>query len=253
MGVSRTNNGDNTNWIEVYKGMFTGASTQCAWIMLNSLGTNQAICGNSYDSGYGMRISIGSRLEIFWSNGLVSDANTRSVPLLIADGAAEDYLEIGVPLFVAVVVNQSFVPIDFEFYAGRTPATIVLIGTASGGGPSIAPAGAVHVGLFCNNYGGLIQFPLDGALQRVGRWSGAMNLSQLRAVAVCDATPPDIPVILVLHWFIEMTGASPEPDSSPIPGDTVDDGIIHGILPIGPELCGPGVVEVSGAQLVTLM
>ena len=230
MGVSRTWNGSTSNYLETIHGTLNNASTQFAWIRPASLGGNFAIFGNSYDAGYGWRISSANKLELFWSNGIVSDANKLSVPLLIANAASEDWLQVGVPLFVAIsIVATAPTPIA-NFYAGFNPATVQLIGSNSGG-PPIAPNGVQHLILGGNMYGLTPEMAFAGELDRLGRYGGRnLSLAELQAVAVCEATPP----AFGLQFFYEITGASPELDD----GGNHFDAVIHGLLPLGPELCG---------------
>jgi len=243
MGVSRFWNGSTSNYLETVHGTVINASTQIAWISPSTLGGNHAISGNSYDAGYGWRISTNNRLELFWSNGPVPDFNKLSVPLLVADGATEDWLQVGVPLFVAISILVTAPTPSANFYAGFTPDTVQLIGSNSGG-PPIAPNGVQHL-MFGGNMNGLTpEMAFAGYLDRLGRWGRNLSLAELKAIAVCEAIPP----AFGLQFFYEITGASPELDD----GGNHFNAVIHGLLPLGPDLCGVAAA-ISGAQLVTLM
>jgi len=221
VGASRTWNGSAANYLQTpLHGTFAGPSCQFAWIRVASLGVNHTIFGNSYDAGYGWRISAANRLELFWSNGPVYDAATLSVPL--------PDLAVGVPLFVAINIVSSNSPPIMNFYAGLTPSTIAFLGTASGG-ISITNNGTQHVALGVNMFGLTPQFAFNGQLAKIGRYERNLTLDELKAIAACGATPP----VLALVFYYEMIGVDPEPDSGPLNYDAV----VVGTLPVAAGLC----------------
>ena len=237
-GASRVWTGSVANYLaSASRGLFPSALGTCvAWITPLSLGANHVIFGNSYDAGYGWRISAANRLEVFWSNGPISTDpyfNTLSKPLLVADGAALNYLAIGQPVFVAFVINQSSAPPELEFFAGLTPATVVSLGTSSGG-MAMVNNGVQRPNIGVNMNGLTPEQAFHGSIQRVGNWhasGGNLSLAELRELAVCGTTPPHHDQI---NFFYEITGANPEPDSSL----AADNAAVVGALAVGPPICG---------------
>lgn len=220
-GSSRIWDGQTANYLQTpLHGTFVGPSCQFAWIKVASLNSKHTIFGNSYDAGYGMRISASNRLEMFWSNGIISDFNTIS--------AALPDLAVGVPLFVAVNIISSITPVVAHFYAGLTPSTVALLATVAGG-PTIYPNGVVHVALGVNMYGLTPEYAFDGQMAKVGRYQINLTLEELQAIAVCGATPTP----LGLFFYYEMTGEDPEPDLGPFGYHAA----VIGTLPVTGGLC----------------
>ena len=135
MGQSRTWNGNVANYLNTVDQVTNqvGLISQAAWIRPAALGITNTIFGNSYDAGYGWRISSSNRLELFWSNGTTYDFHKLSVPLLVADGASQDFLQVDTPLFVAINITSYLSPTSADFYAGITPNGVTLLGSQGGG------------------------------------------------------------------------------------------------------------------------
>jgi len=244
MGVSRTFNGSVSNYLDtVDRFLFDGASAQCAWIRVASLTGEKVIFGNKHfqagtspPGGYRLVITGSSQLSIKWISG--GSAWELSKPLIILGGASQDWLQVGLSLFVAVNITSTSPPPSAEFFVGLIPSGVVSLGTSSGGGVILSnSADKVFVGAV-NNIG-TPEEAFNGKLQRVGRWGGLnLTLAELKAVAVCGATPP---FAASNTFFYEMTGASPEPNTGLGGGGAT----IVGSLPLGPDLCTGGSEAVA--------
>jgi hypothetical protein len=234
MGVSRTWNGSALNYLDTLHGTVGSLTTQCAWIKPAALGTTQTIFGNRYDAGYAFQINPSNELQIsFQSSGVIYYL---TAPLTIAGGASEDFLQVGLALFVACNVTSATSPATADFYAGLTANSVALIGSDSAPA-AIVNNGVQHVGIGINKWGLTPQDAFNGKLQRVGVWHGInLTITDLRDVAVCGATPPynNTEPIPNLDFFYEITGSDPEPDSSiTVPFDAV----VVGTLPVAEDLC----------------
>jgi len=237
VGLSRVWDGSVSNYIKLTgQGLFNNPSCQCAWIEPASIGVLGTILGNRYDSGYSMRITASNELELFWSTEPLVAGNwtdySLKVPLTTAGGAPSNFLVAGTPLFVCINITFSGAPVIADFYAGFTPGSVQLVGTRSGG-HAIAPNGSVACGIGINMYGLTPQHAFNGKIARVAVIARALTASEIRAFAACGALPPDTNVA-VTRFFLEITGASPEPNNygTSIPGTVV------GTLPTDDGLCG---------------
>ena len=268
MGVSRTWNGSEANYLDTQThGTFYGTSCQSAWIRPASLGLLGTIFGNRFDAGYAFQISAADELQISWQeSGVIYYSK---MPLTIAGGASQDFLQAGVPLFVAANISGAAPSAPtISFYAGQSPSTVQLLGTNSGSGSFIANNGTQQVLIGANNFGGIFD-AFDGRLQRIGLYAINLTLDELKSLAVCGSTPPHTSDPAELRFFYEITGASPEPNLVVLGSSA----LVVGSLPTAGDLCpaeafvktGTGILGFvgsgasaivpprSGSQLITCM
>ena len=240
MGASRQWNGAEANYILISgQGTSGNISCQCAWIQVDALGTLGTIFGNRYDAGYAMQINASDELQLsFQQAGVIYYLTS---PLTIAAGATENFLQAGVPLFVAINVTHSQAgspPVTADFYAGQTPSTVSLIGSDSAG-TFIASNGVQRVHVGGNNFGAAAPpaptfDAFSGYLSNIRCWNINLSLSELRAEAACDSIPShNVTGDMHLAFSLAITGADPEPNDV-VAGNS---GTIVGSLPAGPDLC----------------
>lgn len=234
-GESRVFSGSTSNYLIISgQGLSGSVSGQCAWISKDELGTLGTIFGNRFDAGYAFQINAADELQFsFQESGTIY---YMSAPLTIAGGASQDYLQVNVPLFVACNITHSLggsPPVTADFYAGRTPDLVSLIGSDSAG-TFVASNGVQSVHIGGNNFGaGAPPSPtfdsFKGKLDRVGSWTRTLTLAEYRAVAVCNAAPSQTS----LSFFLDMTGVSPEPNSKTAGTSAT----IVGTVPVSFGLC----------------
>lgn len=190
-----------------------GAVTCCAWVYAKGdLGNpNFTVFGALNGIGTaGFDFVISNPLgggQINLIRGAIGSLQASSLTITTAGNFADK------AWFVACTIETG---VGVHFYAGDSFSTVAEVGNNLTGDEYFpvtdAPDADYTVTLGKNHNGGIGTEPMGGILDQVGLWYGSiLTLAQLQLVAAGNDAAP----YSSAKFFYKITGASPEPDSSP--------------------------------------
>lgn len=123
-----------------------------------------------------------------------------------------------------------------KFYAGKSVSGALALISQHSGGAAFTSNTSNDALIGVENANGSLGNAFKGELDQVAFFTRVLSLVELKQALSCGVTHAADAL-----WYYQITGASPEPDSSP----SASPGVIVGSLPVAADICDNGALPVN--------